>query len=127
MRRAIRIWGVALIVLGIVFLLEAWLGIKEPFVSDLIVIGSIFIGQLLPLPNAVEERLRRWGLVTKIGIIVVALALYALAMLALNRLTGLNLDYAPAIVFFLIGLVLLSLSQIRWRSAPEPDSTPTSE
>lgn len=117
MRRAIRLWGVALVVLGIVFLLEAWLEVDDPLVTDLIVIGSIILGQLLPLPQPVEDRLRRWGLLLKVTVTIAILALYALAMIGLHELTGLNLDYAPAITFFLIGLILLSLSQIHGRRA----------
>jgi hypothetical protein len=116
--RAVRIWGAALAVLGIVFLIEALAGITEAFVSDLILIGSILIGQMLPLPQVVEVRLQRWSLPVKIAIIVLVLAIAAVIMVALNRLTGLDLDYAPALVFLVIGFALLAVSQIQWRKAP---------
>lgn len=119
--RAIRIWGTAFIVLGIVFLIQVGMDINEPFVSNLIVIGALLIGHLLPLPEGLAQRLRRWGLATKIVIVIVGLAIYSLIMVGLHELTGLDLGYAGALVFLALGLILVAVAQLRRqrRAAPE--------
>lgn len=121
MQRALRFWGITLLVLGLITLILAWREIKEPFVSDLIIIGAILVGQLLPLPAAIDNRLRRWGMGLKILVLAIAIGLYAGLIMLLHDLTGLELQYGPPITFLILGLILLALGRLRRPTrAPQP-------
>ncbi|MCA9895065.1 MAG: hypothetical protein KC615_18895 [Anaerolineae bacterium] len=104
-----RSWGTGLLVLGLLFVLNAL--ITESSIVDVIIgVIAILIGQALPLPPAMDAWIKRSSLLVRAGVALVVLVL-AILLIGLIQTTGVSLQVVMPALFLVPGVVLLGMSR----------------
>jgi hypothetical protein len=111
-RRSLRLWGLAFCSVGTLFLCSLALG--DSPVNTLTVIAALLIGQLLPVPPALDQWFTRLRVIPRVivrlALFTAGILLFALLIAALVAVSGLSVSVASIAAFFVVGGGLLVIS-----------------
>lgn len=108
-KQASRSWGTGLIVLGILFIVNAAVG-NSPVLDVVIGVVAILIVQALPLPPALDAWMKQSSLLVRSGV-ALGVLLVGILFIGLIEVSGISLRVAAPVLFLVPGVVLLGMSR----------------
>lgn len=108
-KQASRSWGLGLIALGILFVVNAAIG--DSSVLDVVIaVIAILIVQALPLPPALDAWINRASLLVR-AVVALGVLVVGILLIGLIQVSGISLRVALPVLLLVPGVILLGMSR----------------